>query len=90
MAPPAGSIFFGPFWPSFSYWQCQKCFSPLRFRLLPYYVASLVALLPGMAFLAFLHLLGYADSLWTLIAIPVVWVALYWLVVRIATVEVGQ
>ena len=89
VAPPFGAIFLGPFWP-FGYWQCQNCFSPLRFRLLPYYVVNFIALFPGIAFLLLLDVLGYEDTPWAFLAIPVFWAAFYWLAVRIAAVEVEQ
>jgi hypothetical protein len=44
----------------------------------------------GVVILFFINLLGYADTMWAFTALPVILFAYYWLVVRIATVEVDQ
>jgi hypothetical protein len=76
----------GPFWP-FGQWQCQTCHSPLRFRVLSYYLCGLLAFLVTMVYALPLHLLGARDTLWMLTAIPVMWTAVHWFTLRFASVD---
>ena len=79
-------VILGPFWP-FGQWQCETCHSPLRFRVLSYYLCALLALLVAGVYLLPFQLLGGRDSLWALTAIPVMWAALHWFALRFATVD---
>jgi hypothetical protein len=88
VAPPMRYTVLGPFWP-FGEWQCQTCHSPLRFRVLSYYLCALLALLVTMVYLLPFHLFGASDSVWLLTAVPVMWVAVHWFTSRFASVEAG-
>lgn len=84
VAPPLRCTLLGPL--LFGEWPCQTCHSPLRFRVLPFYLCGLVALLVGLVGLAPLHLVGLHDSLWSLAVLPVIGAVNHWLAVRFAAV----
>lgn len=86
-APPFAAVILGPFWP-FGRWQCSQCHSRLRFRLIPFYVVALVALLPVALFFLVLESLGLRDTMWAMTAIPVYWLALYLMAARVVSVDV--
>ena len=86
MKPPLRFTLLGPFWP-FGQWQCDACHSPLRFRVVSYFMSVGVALLIAALYLLPFHLAGFGDSTWVLTVIPVFLAAVHLLTVRLATVD---
>lgn len=71
----------------FGQWQCSKCHSPLRFRVLPFFLSSLAACTIALVYALPFHLLGFGDTPWALSGFLVFGIAMHWLTVRLATVD---
>ena len=86
IAPPARYTLLGPFWP-FGQWRCHTCKTPLRFRVVSYFVSSIPAIVVAMIYLLPFGLLGGEGSPWALAVLPVYLIAAHWSTVHLASVD---
>ena len=84
--PPLRIVLLGPLFP-FGSWQCSECFSPLRLRLMPYYVLAIFGFFSLLALSAIPHpdhpLLG-------ILALPIALFLIEWVPARYAPVDVDK
>src|SRR5690349_16024579 len=84
--PPLRVVLLGPIFP-FGTWQCAGCFSPLRLRLLAYYVLFFLGFSAFLALLAVVGLFG-EHPLLSILLVPVGLFFIDWVPARYSLVEV--